>query len=480
MNSSINNKQNIRGYLLGRVTDEALLTEIEELLFVDEQFCEEVEAEEEELINDYVFARMKESDRKDFETALVNNPQRRLGVELTYGLKEKAKQAVQAAPVEKMGFFESLAAFFKQPAYAGGFAVLLVILVLSVLFIPRRGSDDLAELRSMYSQQRQTEARISGFDYAPFPEGVRGSNKIEEDDAKTAAIKSNLLNKIQSDPSAKNYHALGVFFLNRKNFPEAIKNFNLALQAGPESADLHNDLGTAYFELGKLSPVEKGFETFARASNEFSRALQLNPEKLEALFNHSLALQEQGLDGRARESWNLYLQKDPSSKWADEARKNLEILDRKQSGLKTKEQVLDDFLSSYRKRDDEIAWKIVSQTREGFTGMWLPHQLSKRYIRAQLRSDPKEEKESIDALIYIGNLEKERNADFFVSDLAGELFAAGRANAGKLEAAQASFDAGLAQAKSKSERAALESFTKSGQLFLEGGSPTGKKTLSTG
>jgi CHAT domain-containing protein/tetratricopeptide (TPR) repeat protein len=474
MNSSINNKESIREYLLGRVTDESLLSELEELLFVDEQFCEGVEAEEEELINEYVFGRMNDADSRDFEKTLANNPQRRTGVDLTFGLKEKAKQEVRAEAVGKRGFLESIGAFFKQPAYAGGFAVLAIVTLLSGIYLLRKSPDDLAELRSMYSQRRQTEARISGFDYAPFPEGVRG-NKSEEEDAKTAGIKANLLKKAESDPSAKNNHALGVFFLNRKNFPEAIKQFNLALQTGPESADLHNDLGTAYFELAKLSPEKKGFENLARATDEFSKALQLNPEKLEALFNKSLALQEQDMTGRARESWNLYLQKDPSSKWAEEARKNLEILDRKQSSLKTKEQVLDDFLSSFRKRDDEIAWKIISQTRDTFSGMWLPQQLSRRYIRAQLRSDPKEEKESIDALIYIGNLEKERNADFFVSDFAGELLAAGKANAGKLEAAQSSFDAGLTQARSNSEHASLESFAKSGRLFLEGGSPVSEK-----
>lgn len=487
MNSSINNKENIREYLLGRVTDDSLLSEIEELLFLDEEFFKAAETEEDELINDYAFGRLEDADKADFEATLARNPERKLGVDLARGLKDRATVPVPAAaPVKTPGFIESIKASFKRPAYGGGvavlqpaylgvFAVLLIgIIVLSVLFIPRNGFDDLAELRSMYSQERRTEARISSFDYAPFTEGVRG-NKIEEEDSRTAALKSRLLDKVASDPGAKNYHALGVFFLNRKNFPEAIKNFNLALQKGPESGDLHNDLGTAYFELAKLSNDEKKEENMARASGEFSRALELNPDKLEALFNQALLRQEWDQNDRAKESWKLYLQKDPSSKWADEARKRLEELERKRSALKTKEEVLEDFLTAYRNKDDETAWKINCQTRDVFAGVWLPDQLARRYAKAKLKAAAAEEKESIEALTYIGNLEKQRNADFFVSDLAAELSAVNHRNAEKLNAAQASLDEGLVRIRAGNHPDSQKSFETSGASFLQARNPVGEK-----
>ena len=153
MNSSINNIENIREYLLGRVANDSLLSEIEELLFLDTDFFDAVELEQEGLIHDYVFGRLSETDRNDFEKTLSANKQRKLEVELAYGLKEKAKQAIPAAPVKKRGFLESIGAFFKQPAYAGAFAVLLIaIAALAYVFLPRQSSGDLAELRSMYNQ----------------------------------------------------------------------------------------------------------------------------------------------------------------------------------------------------------------------------------------------------------------------------------------------------------------------------------------
>jgi CHAT domain-containing protein/lipoprotein NlpI len=478
MNSSINNTENIREYLLGRVANDSLLSQIEELLFLNTDFFDAVELEQEELINDYVFGRLSESDRNDFEKTLSSNKQRKLEVELAYGLKEKAKQAIPAEPVKKPGFLESIRESFKQPAYGrgvavlqpayiGAFAVLLIaIAALAYVFLPRQSSGDLAELRSMYKDQRQTEARISGFDYAQM-RIVRGGDKSEEEDAKTAEIKARLLSK-------KSYHALGVFYLNQKNFPEAIKKLNLALQSGPESADLHNDLGTAYFELGTSGPAEKKLETVGRALDEFTKALQLNPEKLEALFNRSLALQALEQTEQARESWKQYLQKDPSSKWAEEARTNLGTLDRGQSGLKTKESVLEDFLAAYRKKDDETAWKINSQTRNAVFGIWLPDQLSRRYVKAKLKADAAEEKESLDSLTYIGNLEKQKNADFFVSDLAAELSRVNDTGAKKLSAAQAAFDGGLVQFQSSNNTEALKSLETSEALFLQAGNPLGE------
>jgi CHAT domain-containing protein len=473
MNSSINNKENIRGYLLGRVANDSLLSEIEELLFLDTDFFDAVELEQEELIHDYVFGRLNETDRNDFEKTLSTNTQRKLEVEFAYGLKETAKQAIPAAPLKKRGFLESIRESFKQPAYGGGvavlrpayvgtFAVLLIaIATLAYVFLPRQSSGDLAELRSMFKDQRQTEARISGFDYARL-EITRGGDKTEEEDVKTAVIKAKLLNN-------KSYHALGIFYLNQKDFPEAQKKLELALKSGPESADLHNDLGTAYFEVGTSGPAEKKLETVGRALDEFNKALQLNPEKLEALFNRSLALQALEQTEQARESWRQYLQKDPSSKWAEEARKKLEALDRKQSSFKSKEQTLEDFLAAWRKKDVDTAWKINLQTRDLISGVWLPNQLARRYVKAKRDANPGDEQENIAALTYIGTLEKERNADFFISELSEQLARTDRAGIEKLSEAQELFDQGLMSIKSFDNPKALQSFERSSQLFSETG-----------
>ena len=66
MNESLKNEQNVREYLLGKVSDETLRAEFEELLFLDEDFCSLAEITEDALINDFVFGRLNEKDLQDF------------------------------------------------------------------------------------------------------------------------------------------------------------------------------------------------------------------------------------------------------------------------------------------------------------------------------------------------------------------------------------------------------------------------------
>ena len=75
------------------------------------------------------------------------------------------------------------------------------------------------------------------------------------------------------------------------------------------------------FETGLTTRARLGGEDLARSLEEFTRAWELDGSLLEALFNKSLALQELAMPREAKESWRLYLQKDTSSPWADEARK---------------------------------------------------------------------------------------------------------------------------------------------------------------
>src|SRR5215216_5974770 len=125
------------------------------------------------------------------------------------------------------------------------------------------------------------------------------------------------------------------------------------------NAKIHNDLGVAHFELAKTGGVENRVEELARSFEEFTKATELDPNLLEALFNESLALQELSMPREATESWTLYLQKDPSSPWADEARKNLARIESEQTRLKqTDEQVLSDFLTAFNNREEARVQKI--------------------------------------------------------------------------------------------------------------------------
>jgi tetratricopeptide (TPR) repeat protein len=224
-----------------------------------------------------------------------------------------------------------------------------------------------------------------------------------------------LLDAVETSPNAQTHHALGVFDLTQRKYPEAIKELEAALKFGND-ARIQNDLGSAHFELAKAGPTEKRLEGLAQSLEHFTKATQLDANLLEALFNRSLALQELQMPREAKESWTLYLQKDPSSPWADEARKHLADLPDEQSLFRTDEQVLSDFLAAFRGHDDRRAHQIHDETKGLLSGVTVPLQLCRRYLAAIRSGDSMAARESLDALTSIGNFEQATHDDaFFLS-----------------------------------------------------------------
>jgi CHAT domain-containing protein len=415
MSENLDNLENIREYLLGQISDETKLEGIEELLFSDDEFCTKVEIIEDELINDFVFGKLNKSDLVDFETTLANNADRRLKVQVTQQLKLKTKAVLTE---QRSSIFESIVAFFRQPMYAGTFALLLIACIIGGIFLLRsNNSVELASLKNIYQKERPIEPRISGFDYAPL-NITRGENKDNPNKNKLEEIKLELLKEVNSNPNAENFYGLGVFNLTQQSYKDAIENLEKAVKLDDKNASFHNDLGSAYYEFAK-SKDEKKFENLTSANEAFSKAFQLNPNLLEALFNRSLALQELGLTERAKESWQKYLERDSTSKWAQEAKKNMEKLAATSSvGKKTAEDVSNDFFAAYRDRNEKLVLNIHNSTKGTFGSLSLSDILTRLYLEAKKNGNEITAKESIEALTYISKLEKEKYADFFFADLA--------------------------------------------------------------
>lgn len=431
MRESLKNDDTLRDYLLGRVSDEATLEELEELLFTDEEFCTRVAVAEDELVNDYVLGHLDAADAESFRAALARNPDLRFKHRLTRAIRDKAlargaaeaKDAAEAEAAQKpplvdekpafaSSFLDSLKAFFRQPKYAAAFAAVVVAAVVSLVYFGGRGrADELAELREIYRRERPTETRISEFDYAPLTQ-TRGAAEAAERN-RLRRVENSLIEAVERSPGARTRHALGVFKLTQGKHDEAVEEFRAALKFAPRDARIHNDLGAAYFELAKVAPRERRLEAIARSLEEFTAAAELDGNLLEAVFNKSLALQELGLEREAKESWALYLQKDSASPWADEARRNLSRLEGAQTLFKTDGQVLEDFLAAFRARDDVRAQKIHDETKGLLADAAVAPQLARRLLVARQRGDDAEADESLRALRFLGDYERERHADFF-------------------------------------------------------------------
>ncbi len=242
---------------------------------------------------------------------------------------------------------------------------------------------------------------------APEPGDTRRLRRIE----------NSLIEATEKTPNAQTHHALGVFNLTQQKYTDAIREFESALKFADRNAQIHNDLGAAHFELAKTDTREKRLEHLAQSLEEFTRANELDGNLLEALFNKSLALQELNLPREARDSWTLYLQKDPSSPWADEARKNLKRIENERALSRSENQVLEDFLAAYGEHDDARAQRIHDETKGQLKPNAVALQLSRRYLDAKRRGDEAEAKASLEALAYVGTFEQTRNSEFFFLSL---------------------------------------------------------------
>jgi Tfp pilus assembly protein PilF len=135
---------------------------------------------------------------------------------------------------------------------------------------------------------------------------------------------------------------------DRATWPEAIEAYQRALEAAPDFADAHCNLGTVYYNQNRRSLARQCFEraldlepghveahlNLATVFEEDGRSesalrhykLALEADPLAADTHVSLALlyEKLGLPGRARQHWRRYLQLDPDGTWADAARHHLD------------------------------------------------------------------------------------------------------------------------------------------------------------
>lgn len=277
----------------------------------------------------------------------------------------------------------------------------------------------LLSLKSAYSERRPFESRISSLDYAPFSI-VRGSESVNEAELRHAEL--TLLEALGKRATAETHHALGQVYLAQKRFEDAVREFDEALKTDPKNPMLLNDIGAAWLEKAKIDPVEenqrgKTMEALGQGLTYLNRALEAE-EKLPLIhFNRALCFQYLRLPARAESEWREYLALDTTSPWADEARHNLEVLkQREKISPHTKDQVINDFLAAYDRKDEEKAWNLVSVTRDDLSGTSISQQLLDRYLDASMKGQVGEAVRQLQALTYVGELEV-RKDEHYVSDL---------------------------------------------------------------
>lgn len=309
----------------------------------------------------------------------------------------------------------------------------------------------LAQLANAYRVERPTEARISGFGYAPFLSTRRAGSaddgkvdRVARDDAAMLLFSAN-----RRQPSAESYHALGMLYLSKGEVEEAIGQLDSAVGLDQGNARIYSDYGAALLQIGDLrkaaGELGRSFEEYSKSKALLDRALQLEPSLLEALFNRALCHERLDLRGQAIEDWNLYLEKDPNSGWAQEARQSLTRLQGSASPPSPdKDELLQSFLEARRDNDSGRAWTLISQNRNQ-TGSTIQSRLTDDCLDEKLEPQNHEWAERFAVLSYAGDVERLQGRDLFVSDLASYYKSASQGQRGKVREARGLL--GKAQAK---------------------------------
>jgi choline-sulfatase len=129
------------------------------------------------------------------------------------------------------------------------------------------------------------------------------------------------------------FSRVGYLYLQQGNKDEAIAAYETAAQLNPTDSESLNDLGMAYLETGKLADAERVFKwslaaddkyalayngegliaiqkhNLAAARGYFEKAVQLDPDLLEARLNLGRIYKIMGLNALARASFEAFLAK---------------------------------------------------------------------------------------------------------------------------------------------------------------------------
>jgi Tfp pilus assembly protein PilF/DNA-binding transcriptional MerR regulator len=148
---------------------------------------------------------------------------------------------------------------------------------------------------------------------------------------------------------AERFFRAGLRYEEHKDtLPKAIRAYQKAIELDARAAGAWINLGTVYYNLGKLSEAERCYravlafdgehalahfnlanvfderQQWDKARKHYEEAIRLNPNSPDPHYNLALVYDKLGLHGRARRQWIEYLKHDPNSQWAVFARQQLE------------------------------------------------------------------------------------------------------------------------------------------------------------
>jgi len=200
-------------------------------------------------------------------------------------------------------------------------AIVLAMALPAVWHVLRHGSptDELVALAPRSA--RIVEPRLTGgFAWAGYHGPVRAAaGPTDAEKLKLGGAAGELIEKAERDHSAEAQHAAGVAMVLVEKPDEAMAQLESAARASHD-AKTWSDLAAARYAAAVQFRRPSLYPEALAASDD---ALRIDARLPEALFNRALILENMGLTSEARKAWQRYLDVDPGSQWANEARSHL-------------------------------------------------------------------------------------------------------------------------------------------------------------
>ncbi|HEX6045902.1 MAG TPA: CHAT domain-containing protein [Pyrinomonadaceae bacterium] len=416
-------KSDTRRYLLKQLPD-ADQTAFELRLLTEDDLHTELEIVEDELIDDYLANELSRDERERFEEHFLTTPERENKMRSAQAMRRYLKNVDPPDPRPTLWQRLKALAFTSPPITVAVSVVLLLAVAVPVWRLAFYQSDldkGLVALNKAYEQERPNEARISQLDYAPYGT-TRGNDPLPVNTLELNRAQVHLLQAEQDQHDAAAYQALGKLYLLQREPDKAIQYLDRAVNADAKNAQIYADLGAAFLEKARLeldpsnTADGKTLKDLGSSLENLNRALELDPNLLEPLFNRALVHQYQGRTEAAKADWRAYLEKDRDSKWAADAREHLQKLENAQSRRPPdSNQTFDTFMRAYRARDDTAAWEIYRGVHSA-SGNDVTNTLVDRFLAETTSSGTTSE--NLQALMYLGQLEARQTNDAFTLDLA--------------------------------------------------------------
>jgi CHAT domain-containing protein len=165
----------------------------------------------------------------------------------------------------------------------------------------------IGELLSSIDQPAVLQVRLSA------PSSAKADSDVPPDRAA-----ADVLEAVEGDDRPDSKHAAGIAMLVTGRQAEGLRALRLVADSAP-TAGRWNDVAAAELLLARGQPDATPFA----ALTAVQRALDLDPELPEALFNRALIIKQLGLSRMAREAWQHYFRRESEGVWAAEARRRL-------------------------------------------------------------------------------------------------------------------------------------------------------------